>query len=106
VRATIASEFQNAGWRVLETASGEGALTLLQAGQRIDVIITDIHLAGYLNGWDIAEAFRAVNPNIPVIYESGNSVDRSRQVPGSYFFSKPYDPDEVLEACNRLVRVV
>jgi CheY-like chemotaxis protein len=106
LRATIASEFQNAGWRVLEMVSGEGALTLLQAPQRIDVIITDIQLAGYLNGWDVAEAFRAVNPNIPVIYESGNSVDRSRQVPGSCFFSKPFDPDELLKTCNRLVHIV
>ena len=102
LRATIAENLQNAGWHVLETATGEGALALLQAGQRIDVVVTDIHLGGYLNGWDVAEAFRAVDPNIPVIYESGNSVDMSRQVPGSRFFSKPCEPDELLEACNRL----
>jgi CheY-like chemotaxis protein len=106
LRATITTEFLNAGWHVLETASGEGALALLQVGQRIDVLITDIHLAGYLNGWDIAEAFRAVNPNIPVIYQSGNSVDMSRQVSGSCFFSKPCGPDKLLEICNRFVRVV
>jgi hypothetical protein len=48
LRATITPEFLNAGWHVLETATGEGALALLRSGQRIDVLITDIHLAGYI----------------------------------------------------------
>ena len=39
-------------------ASGDEALALLQAGQRFDVIVTDIEMPG-MNGFELAEAMRA-----------------------------------------------
>ena len=38
----------------------------------------------------------------PIIYTSGNSVDRSRRVANSLFFEKPYRPLEIVEACRQL----
>ena len=99
VRDQIVNELQGAGWEVLEASTGEGALP----SRRIDIVFTDIQLSGYLSGWDVAELFRAARTDIPVIYASGNSVDRSRRVPGSLFFNKPYTDTEVLQACDRLV---
>ena len=104
VRVELANKFQEAGWKVLETSTGEGALALLRAEQRIDILITDIRLTGYLSGWDVAEAFRAERADMPVIYATANAVDGSRRVPDSAFFDKPCKPAELLEACQRLVR--
>jgi CheY-like chemotaxis protein len=67
----------------------------------IDVVFTDIQLAGSLSGWDVAEEGRTAQAVMPVIYTSGNPVDRSRRVHDSLFFEKPL---EVLEACRRLRR--
>ena len=61
-------------------------------------------MAGYLSGWDLAEAFRAAQPKVPVIYASGNTIDRSRAVDRSLFFSKPYSPADILDACSKLAR--
>jgi len=99
VREEIACQLRDAGWEVLEASTGEGAVELLKGKQRIDVLVTDIQLAGYLSGWDVAEAFRAVHPDVPVIYASANTADRSRTVANSLFFSKPYKSAEILEAC-------
>src|SRR5690242_6978400 len=104
VRVAIADALRNAGWDVLEASSGEKAVLLLQSGQQIDVVFTDIQLAGSLSGWDVAEEGRFARSALPVIYTSGNSVDRSRRVHGSLFFEKPYEPLEVVEACRRLSR--
>lgn len=68
-------------------------------GPRIRVLITDIGLAGTLTGWDVAEAFWRAQPNSVILYTSANVEDRGRQVPGSLFFKKPYDADEVVVAC-------
>ena len=57
VRAEIAEEFRNYGWRVLEAASGEDAIALI-ADSFIDVVFTDIQLAGVVSGWDTAAALR------------------------------------------------
>jgi hypothetical protein len=65
-------------------------------------VVTDIQLAGVLNGRDVAEQCRAVRADMPIIYTSGNSVDRSRKVVDSVFFEKPYRPAAIIEACETL----
>ena len=50
-----------------------------------------------LSGWDVAEAFREVNPKIQVIYASGQYQDDERRVSGSTFFTKPYMPRDILD---------
>jgi DNA-binding response OmpR family regulator len=76
----------------------------LEAGHRIDVVFTVTQLPSRLSGWEVAEQFRAVRPDVPIIYASGNSVNRSRAVAGSLFFEKPYRPADLVEACRRLVQ--
>jgi len=100
VSENLVSELRDAGWNVHETSSGEGALAFLRSDMRVDLIITDIQLAGYLSGWDVAEAFRSVHRDIPVIYASGNAIEQSRQVRNSRFFSKPYQIDSILAVCR------
>jgi CheY-like chemotaxis protein len=102
VREVIAVALQCAGWHVLEASSAEDAIALMRAGHRVDLVFTDIQLAGSLCGWDVAEQCRAVQPDLSIIYASGNAADRSRRVAGSLFFDKPYQPAEVVEACRRL----
>ncbi len=71
LRADLASELEKSGWKVLEASTGERAFQQLQAGEPVHLLITDIRLAGNLSGWDVAEAFRLVKPDLPVIYMSG-----------------------------------
>jgi DNA-binding response OmpR family regulator len=103
VRWQIGDEFYNAGWHVLQASTGEQALSFLHASQDIDLLITDIQLGGVLNGWDIAEAFRATRPDLPVIYASSNPVVASRIVPASVFLTKPFGMNELMETCRELV---
>ena len=102
VRYAVAQELRAAGYEVLESSTAEDAIARLAAGLRIDVVFTDIQLAGALTGWDVAEQFRAADPDVPIIYASGNAADRSRSVSNSIFLNKPYRPDDVVAACCRL----
>ena len=76
VRESIADELRTYGWRVLEAAGGEDALSLT-ADNQIDVVFTDILLPGQMSGWEIAEALRAKVPALPVLYTSGRLRSRS-----------------------------
>ena len=87
---------------MLEAAKGEGAVDLIK-DNHVDVVFTDIQLAGEASGWDVAEALRKAKPDAPVVYTSGNTNDRTRQVVGSLYFDKPYDPTAVIEACGKLL---
>jgi two-component system, OmpR family, response regulator len=106
VRDLIVQNHRAADWQVLQTGTAEDAIAHAQARHSIDVVFTDIQLAGPLTGWDVAEEFRAVRADVPIIYASGNVVDRSRRVPNSLFFEKPYELFEIVEACHRLFQRV
>ena len=84
----------------MEADTGESAILLLSAEQHppIRVVFTDIQLGGELTGWDVAEAFRRAYPDIRVIYASGRYQEGERRVPDSVFFTKPYIPNDIVEA--------
>ena len=103
VREVVVQALRDAGWQVIEAGTAEDAIALMRTGHRyIDVVFTDIQLAGRLCGWDVAEQCRAARADFPVIYASGDAADRSRGVEGSLFFDKPYSAADVVEACGRL----
>jgi CheY-like chemotaxis protein len=102
LRQEIVRALHRDGWEVVESATGEYAVALLERGHRFESVVTDIQLSGHLSGWDVAEALRQVEPQCRVIYTSGNSADRSRQVQGSEFFGKPYRVAAILNACRSL----
>lgn len=103
LREEIVRELEQANWTVLEASTAEGAIALLRTGQHVDLVITDIQLAGVMNGWDVAVAFRATYPKLPVVYVSEMSPDLSRSVPGSLFFAKPYHAARIVEAAQSLL---
>ena len=102
MRACSVEFFQDEGFRVLEADSGEAAVQWIERNTKIDVVFTDITLRGQLNGWDVAEAFRAKNSGLAIIYASGYLTLPPRVVDGGLFFTKPYDYEKVLQACYKL----
>ena len=102
IRWDVAEYLREAGYTVVETASGEEAITMCKSDLSIDIVFTDIHLIGSANGWDVAECVRADRPNVSVLYTSGQSIDPGRCLPGSAFLAKPYQYHDVVNACERL----
>jgi two-component system, response regulator PdtaR len=101
VRQSIASELRAFGWLVLEAATGEQAVALAPDNQ-IDAVFTDIQLGDGISGWETAVALRAKRPSIPILYTSAGRCEPERQVSGSLFVSKPYEPAFIIETCNSL----
>jgi CheY-like chemotaxis protein len=104
VRFATVAQFRADGWTVLEAGGGEHAVLLLGANQQIDALVTDIQLEDLLTGWDVADAFRATDRGIPVIYASRNPSDPARRVADSVFFTKPCRTGHLGDACRMLTR--
>jgi CheY-like chemotaxis protein len=104
LRCDLADCLREAGWVVMEAASADHAMGVCKDGMAVHILITDIQLNGSAaSGWDVAEAFRAVWSDVAVIYTSADSHDRTRSVPNSVHFNKPYRPTDVVRACQQLV---
>lgn len=98
----VAMEFEDAGYEVLCAGTAEAACDLLRDETRIDLLFTDIRLPGRLDGWDLAEHARTLQPDLPVIYVTGYSAEAPRQVAESVLVMKPYRMAAILTAARSL----
>ena len=94
VRALGARALQLRGHTVLEAASGEEALHMLQdPGIRVDLFVTDVIMPGLDGpGW-VQQALRD-RPGTAVVFMSGHAedsaLDAGHRTPGSVFLGKPF----------------
>ena len=101
LRELLRSSLQACGIIVMQAASGDHALPILETGG-IDVLVTDIHMPGELDGWSLSEQARRVHPGIAVVYSSSRPAQTERQVSRSLYLRKPYHPDAVVDAIHQL----
>ena len=94
LRMLIADVLTEAGYAVLQAATGPEGLRILENGRRIDLLITDVGLPGGLNGRQVAEAARARRPDLRVLFITGyaeNAVIGSGHLEaGMEIVSKPF----------------
>jgi CheY-like chemotaxis protein len=102
VRTVAVQALEDAGFEVIEAATGEDALA--HCGERVaDALFTDIRLPGSIDGWDIAERCRELNPKLPVVYATGYSAQKPRLVPGSRLLHKPYELAQLIDTLGELL---
>jgi two-component system cell cycle sensor histidine kinase/response regulator CckA len=72
MRTIIRRTLEARGCRVLQASDGDEARALLEGpeGAALDLIITDVDMPG-CGGVEVAQAARALRPNLPVIFTSG-----------------------------------
>jgi CheY-like chemotaxis protein len=87
------------GFDVHEARSGGEALDYIDAGGAVDILFTDINLAGDMTGAELAQRARARRPELPVVYASARyRGDDLELVPHSAFVPKPFDRGRLLLA--------
>jgi CheY-like chemotaxis protein len=75
VRMLVADVVRDLDYTALEAADGPGGLILLSSDVRIDLFVTDLGLPGGMNGKQVADAARALRPNIKVLFVTGYAQD-------------------------------
>lgn len=97
VRNLLRTLLRLAGYEVLSCQDGDEAVDLLEArGGEVNLLITDINLGRGLDGFAVAEALRARQPSLKVLYISGEDeegrVSREMASGASHFLVKPFTP--------------
>jgi two-component system, response regulator PdtaR len=92
------------GFKVVAVASGEEALQQLILDQVVDVLFTDIHLSGEMDGSMLGQLARQLRPQLPIAYTSGNArPEHIDPVAGSVFVPKPYNPRVIVRMLTSLI---
>jgi two-component system cell cycle sensor histidine kinase/response regulator CckA len=104
IRKMICQILARHGYTVLEAADGREALEVSEAHNHgIHLLLTDI-IMPRMNGGELAEHLRRINPRLPMIFMSGYTSDGfgPRPARATSFLAKPFTPHEL----TRTVREV
>ncbi len=92
------------GFEVYAVANAKDALRHLTCGSPCDILLTDINLAGSIDGATLARLARELRPKLPVVYASGRyrNIGELDAVAGAIFVAKPYNPDKLCEMLSKM----
>lgn len=94
------------GYQVAEAATGPEAIALVEGGARFDLLFTDVILPGGVNGVQLADRLRAIDPEIKILFTSGYPENALLEVDGAggKLIGKPYRGAELVEAIRSALR--
>jgi PAS domain S-box-containing protein len=100
VRMSTADMLHDLGYSVVEAASGEEAIRLVEGGLAFDLVVTD-HLMPGMNGTELASAVRRSRPGVPVLVVSGYAESDGID-PALPRLTKPFRKDELAASLTQL----
>ena len=106
IQTIVEDALAEGGFEPAVAPSGEEAVTLLRGHRgKYRALVADIVLRGRIDGWEVAQRAREIDPDFPVIYMTGVKADqwRSRGVPNSVLMEKPFAPAQLVTAVSQLL---
>jgi CheY-like chemotaxis protein len=107
LRAYAVEALRDLGYRVLEAADGKGALTVVERHPEIELLFTDVVMAGGMNGRALADEVTRRRPGVQVLYTTGYTayaiVHHGRLDPGMHLIGKPYTYADLASKVRRLL---
>jgi CheY-like chemotaxis protein len=106
LRMDAADMIAGAGFEVVEAATADQAIGILEARTDITVVFTDIQMPGSMDGLKLAQAVRGRWPPIKIVTTSGRvRVDPQDLPEGGRFLPKPYSSLQVTGMLRELTGI-
>jgi DNA-binding response OmpR family regulator len=104
-REYIANHIIENGFDVLPAEDSDAARELLKTRTDVRGLVTDAHVPGEIDGFELARIVSERWPEMAVVMISGHSDASSGPVPeGTEFVAKPYVTDRLVPALRALLR--
>jgi CheY-like chemotaxis protein len=87
----------NWGYKVIAAASGRVALAILESGEPVDLLFSDVVMPGGMSGPDLVEAARRLRPGLKVMFTTGYAAEPSEHQ-GEVVLRKPYGRRDLARA--------
>ena len=95
------------GYKTLSAATTDQALALVEGGEKIDLLFTDIGLQSDIQaGLVLAQEVTRKRPQLPVLYTTGQGLTDGMQamfVERFGYLAKPYTPEQLTTAVENLL---
>ncbi len=107
VRMLVTDVLEDMGYSVTEAEDGREGLQILRGPARIDLLVTDVGLPGGMNGRQLADAARAVRPDLRVLFITGYAenaaVGNGYLDPGMEVMTKPFAMDALATKIQSMI---
>jgi len=94
VRKHVVTQIQSLGYRTLAASNASEALTIIDQGEQIDLLFTDVVMPGSINGRQLAIEALNRRPSLKVLYTSGYTknamIHHGHLDPEVLLLTKPY----------------
>jgi CheY-like chemotaxis protein len=108
IRMLIADVLADAGYVGIEVSDGKAGLRVLQSQARIDLLITDVDLPGGMNGRQVADAARALRPDLKVLFITGYAenalIGNGYLEKDMHVMAKPFEIERLAQKINQLIK--
>ncbi len=99
MRFIAVTMLKSLGYDVREASDGRSALATIKAEPDLALLVTDVMLAGDMNGRNVADAAREMLPDVKVLFMSGYSenalLTEGRISPELHLIQKPFRKQEL-----------
>jgi hypothetical protein len=107
VRELALEILESHGYRVLEAATGEDAISIYEShGEQIDLLISDV-IMPKMNGRELSSRLTRLRPELKVLFISGYTDDtvfhHGVLDEGAQFLQKPFSPDALVEKVTEVL---
>ncbi|TKD52224.1 hybrid sensor histidine kinase/response regulator [Sphingomonas baiyangensis] len=105
VRAVAERALTRQGYKVLTAENGEAALELLEAGERPDLLVSDVVMP-LMDGPTMVAKARERYPDLPILFMSGYAEEqlrRSIDLDHVAFLPKPFSVQQLAEAARAVL---
>ncbi|WP_415760749.1 response regulator [Pseudomonas sp. LT1P18] len=107
VRALVSTVLSDLGYAFVEAGDADSAVPILDSGQRIDLLISDVGLPG-MNGRQLAEIGRQYRPDLKVLFITGYAEHAAVRGgfldPGMQMITKPFTFDLLTAKVREMIR--
>ncbi|WP_454188787.1 ATP-binding protein [Pseudomonas sp. ADAK2 TE3594] len=106
VRVLVSAVLSELGYAFVEAGDADSAVPILDSGQRIDLLISDVGLPG-MNGRQLAEIGRQYRPDLKVLFITGYAEHAAVRGgfldPGMQMITKPFTFDLLTEKVREMI---
>ncbi|WLG93215.1 response regulator [Pseudomonas cucumis] len=107
VRVLVSAVLSELGYAFVEASDADSAMPILDSGQRIDLLISDVGLPG-MNGRQLAEIGRQYRPDLKVLFITGYAEHAAVRGgfldPGMQMITKPFTFDLLTAKVREMIR--
>lgn len=108
IRQMVTFTLRNEGYEVIEAKDGNDALSKLNGGAHVSMVITDLHMPG-MDGIELIKKLRTdssykFTPVVMLTTESHqDKKDQAKAAGATGWIVKPFKPDQLLNVVKRLL---